>query len=364
MKQSILDLLLFARQQEQKLVDSLSDTERNARGTPDAWLAKDFLANIMHWKELQTQKLAAVCRGEVPPIWKDMEVVHHINSQTFTHYHGYTFEEIQQKAGQVFHAFVAQVEKMSEEELNEPGHYAWQEGERLRNEILQHGVWYPCDQLTTFSLQQGHRQFAFDLQEALLEAVRKSALPAEGIGITIYNLACFYARNGEFEKAILLLPEALQLRPPLIEWAKHDSDLDGLRANPAFQSIFADPRLVSLAPVSELVSPQDLNASISAEGSPFVIDVRGSAEYASGHVSGSVNIPLGQIESRLKEIPSDQPIVTYCNMHQRGVSRGEQAAAQLNKQGYQARVLDGGYPSWKEQGFPVEESSPAENLRV
>ena len=356
MKQSVLDLLHFAYQQERQLVNGLNDAERTARSTPDSWLAKDFLANIMHWKELQTQKLATVQRGEIPPTWKDMEVVHQINSQTFRQYHDYTFEEIFQKGEQVFTALIAQVERMSEEELNNPGYYAWQEGERLRNEILQHGVWYPCDQLTALALQQGHGQLAVGLQESLLQAVRRSGLPAEGIGITIYNLACFYARNGEFDKAISLLPEALQLRPPLIEWSKHDSDLDGLRANPAFQAILADPRLLALALTNDLISPQDLNTSICSESSPFVIDVRGSSEYASGHISGAVNIPLGQLDSGLTQIPQDRAIVTYCNMHHRGVSRGEQAAGHLRNQGYQVRVLDGGYPAWKEQAFPVEES--------
>jgi len=43
-------------------------------------------------------------------------------------------------------------------------------------------------------------------------------------------------------------------------------------------------------------------------------------------------------------------------MHYRGESRGERAAAMLREQGYQARALDGSYPGWKEQGFPVEEA--------
>ncbi len=43
-------------------------------------------------------------------------------------------------------------------------------------------------------------------------------------------------------------------------------------------------------------------------------------------------------------------------MHHRGESRGERATAMLREQGYQARTLDGGFPAWKEQGFPVEEA--------
>jgi rhodanese-related sulfurtransferase len=73
----------------------------------------------------------------------------------------------------------------------------------------------------------------------------------------------------------------------------------------------------------------------------------------------SVNIPLGQLPKKLSKLTRDQLVVTYCNMHHRGSSRGEQAAALLRENGYQAQALDGGYPHWKEVGLPVEEAPQA-----
>nr|WP_201391793.1 rhodanese-like domain-containing protein [Ktedonobacter sp. SOSP1-85] len=356
MNSNILTLLHFARQQELTLVAELKDVERNAIGTPGAWAAKDFLANIMRWKELHTQKLAAAKRGDVPPSWRGMDEIHQVNSQTFTAYQTHTFEEIEQESEQIFNAFIAQVEAMSEEELNDPHYYPWQEGERLRGGVLNYGLFSPCEQLTTFSLQQGHRQFAFQLQESLVEVVRASGLPAEGVGVTIYNLACFYAKNGLPEKALSLLPEALKRRPTLLEWSRRDSDLASLHSNPAFQALFNDPVLLSQVPVSELILPQDLYASMSKDAPPFVIDVRGSAEYAAGHIAGAINIPLGQLESKLAQIPQDRLVVTYCNMHHPIESRGEKAAAQLRGKGYQVQTLSDGYPNWEAQGLPVEEA--------
>jgi len=57
----------------------------------------------------------------------------------------------------------------------------------------------------------------------------------------------------------------LRLRPSLIEWSKHDSDLDGLREDPAFQAMLTDPALLAKAPVSQLISPQDLQVSCQAD---------------------------------------------------------------------------------------------------
>ena len=347
-KSNILALLHFAREQEQRMVERLSVEERKAIGAPERWSAKDYLANILVWKELQTEKLAAAQRGETPPMWRDPQVVHQINSDGFLRFRDRGFQEVQDEGARVFQAFIAQVERLSDEELNDPNHFAWLEGEPLRGETMGNGVWRPCNQIAAFYLQSGRRQEALQLQEDLLAAVRRANMPSENLGVVIYNQACFYAINGWPDKALQLLPEALRLRPTLVEWSRHDSDLDGLRADPAFQAIFDDPQLQEQTPVVAFVSPRELRALAGGEAPPLVIDVRGAAEYAEGHVDGAINIPLGQLERQLASIPRDRLVVTYCNMHHRGESRGERAAALLNKHGVQAHVLDGGYPAWQE----------------
>lgn len=43
-----------------------------------------------------------------------------------------------------------------------------------------------------------------------------------------------------------------------------------------------------------------------------VVDVRTKQEYASGHVKGSLNIPLDALQKRMKELPANRPIITCC----------------------------------------------------
>jgi rhodanese-related sulfurtransferase len=347
-------LLHFARQQEQTMVDRLTEDEKSAVGTPERWAARDYLGNILLWKELQTQKLQVVLRGETPPVWTDSKLIHQINDGGFERFQHCPFPQVFAEGERVCAAFLAIVESLSEEELTDPHRFPKQEGEALWGETLGNGLWHPCRQIAAFYLQSDRKCAALELEEKLLEAERQASLPPESLGVAIYNHACFYATNGRPEQALALLPEALRLRPTLIEWSKHDSDLDQLRADPAFQAIFADPQVQTLAPVSLLVSPEGLYAQRSETTAPFVIDVRGSQEYAAGHVQGAVNIPLDQLARRLGEIPPDRPVVTYCNMHHRGESRGERGAAELRRHGVQARTLDGGFPAWSDHGFPIE----------
>jgi sulfur-carrier protein adenylyltransferase/sulfurtransferase len=42
-----------------------------------------------------------------------------------------------------------------------------------------------------------------------------------------------------------------------------------------------------------------------------LLDVRQPQEYASGHMPGAKLIPVGELESRWKELPLKQPIIVY-----------------------------------------------------
>jgi rhodanese-related sulfurtransferase len=107
--------------------------------------------------------------------------------------------------------------------------------------------------------------------------------------------------------------------------------------------------------VCDLTAPETLGTS-RTEDTPLVIDVRGRADYARGHLPGALHIPLSELPRKLKRLPADRPIVTYCNMHHPGQSRGERAAALLAEHGLHASALAGGFTAWEAAGCPVETS--------
>lgn len=83
------------------------------------------------------------------------------------------------------------------------------------------------------------------------------------------------------------------------------------------------------------------------EGKYYFLDVREPSELQQyGSVKGYVNIPLGQVEKRMSEIPKDRTIVTMCE-HGR---RATQAAEILQKNGYKV-VGACGLAEYREKGY-------------
>jgi rhodanese-related sulfurtransferase len=82
-----------------------------------------------------------------------------------------------------------------------------------------------------------------------------------------------------------------------------------------------------------------------------LLDVREDFEYEAGHIPGATLIPLGQISSRLAEIPTDKTVVAVC----RSGNRSEQASNFLRQQGFDnVHNMQGGMNAWGQAGYEIE----------
>jgi rhodanese-related sulfurtransferase len=82
-----------------------------------------------------------------------------------------------------------------------------------------------------------------------------------------------------------------------------------------------------------------------------VLDVRPTAEFASGHIAGARSMPITELRRRLKALPEDADVVAYC----RGpyCVYADDAVRELRRKGFRARRLIDGFPEWKRAGLPV-----------
>lgn len=59
------------------------------------------------------------------------------------------------------------------------------------------------------------------------------------------------------------------------------------------------------------VAPEKAKALV--QGGAKLVDVRTPAEHASGHIPGSINIPLNEVGARLKDFGDKaRPVIVYC----------------------------------------------------
>jgi rhodanese-related sulfurtransferase len=94
--------------------------------------------------------------------------------------------------------------------------------------------------------------------------------------------------------------------------------------------------------VEEAVAKRDSGA--------FILDVRQPEEWNEFHVPDSTLIPLGELASRVNELPKDQEIVIVC----RSGNRSAQGRDLLLDAGLtQVTSMAGGLTQWKAAGYPT-----------
>jgi glyoxylase-like metal-dependent hydrolase (beta-lactamase superfamily II) len=76
--------------------------------------------------------------------------------------------------------------------------------------------------------------------------------------------------------------------------------------------------------------------------SVYLLDVREPDEWNDWRIEGTVNIPLGQLESRLTEVDTSRRIIVICARGMRATSGAEI----LKNHGISSEVLDGGMGAW------------------
>lgn len=109
--------------------------------------------------------------------------------------------------------------------------------------------------------------------------------------------------------------------------------------------------LVSLlfGPSVPQIDPQEARDKLTNPKPPFLLDVRETSEYRQAHLSGSLLIPLGELESQLDKLPREREIIVCCASG----SRSARAVRLLNRLGYQSVNLRGGLNLWQRLKLPL-----------
>ncbi|MGE9809653.1 MULTISPECIES: rhodanese-like domain-containing protein [unclassified Janibacter] len=93
------------------------------------------------------------------------------------------------------------------------------------------------------------------------------------------------------------------------------------------------------------IQPTDL------DDDAVLLDVREQDEWDAGHAPGAVHIPLGDLPTRLADLPVDDDATLAVTCRSGG--RSSRAVAWLSQQGFDVANLDGGMKAWAASGKTV-----------
>lgn len=131
-----------------------------------------------------------------------------------------------------------------------------------------------------------------------------------------------------------------------------------------FVLAYARPEAASnttATPTPPAAAPQDDAPRISLAdakkhfdaGTAVFFDARTEETYKEGHVKGAINVNFENWEKKLKTVPKDKTIITYCSCP------NEHSAAamviEMQKKGVKnVYAMLGGTMAWKNAGYPME----------
>ncbi|MGW3853917.1 rhodanese-like domain-containing protein [Micromonospora arida] len=97
----------------------------------------------------------------------------------------------------------------------------------------------------------------------------------------------------------------------------------------------------------------DVHADLSARTPGLVVvDSRGAAAWAQGHLPGAVHLPTAEIATRAADlIPPGSAVVTYC--WGPGCNGATRAALEFARLGHPVKEMLGGFEYWAREGLPV-----------
>jgi hypothetical protein len=236
-RENLVEALQQMRDEELRFLDTLSDEERVAVGTVEAWAAKDVFAHVLAWKLRAAQSLAAARGGEPPPAWDgDTDTQ---NAALFEQYRDRSWDDVLGLMDQAHVEMVDNVQSLSDDDLLDTDRFPWQEGRPLWRTTAGTGCLHPLLHLVELALERGDSRAAVEMFEGNMAALAAVSETDAWQGLLKYDLACVHALSGRKDEAITHLARALELREDLIEWSKEDPDLGSLRDEPAYQALYA-----------------------------------------------------------------------------------------------------------------------------
>ncbi len=141
-----------------------------------------------------------------------------------------------------------------------------------------------------------------------------------------------------------------------------DSDDEG---NEAETDIVLDAAMAYMVSPKVVVTAESLHTDLNdgvTNNDPFILDIRNTDDYETGHIPGAVNIPYRSVFTgdNIGKLPNGTRIVVVCYTGH----TASQTTALLNTVGYNAIALKWGFEGWTNGGKAFDPETDAHNYEL
>jgi DinB superfamily len=212
----LIEMLAATREAERDLFALLDPAVRDAPRRIGEWSAKDVLAHLAAWREVEVKRLRGEPDGTAPDESDD-----DANARIQAERAGWTWEQVVAAAESSIDELAAAIGDTSAQALAESDGLVAGIGSNGANHAMSHLS-------DVAGLADGGARFGAFAQR-IQEILERGHLPDRDAAVMIYNLGCHYALSGDLPAARRLVGDALHRQPDLLEWATQDPDLSAIR---------------------------------------------------------------------------------------------------------------------------------------
>jgi hypothetical protein len=229
LKDRLVQSLVAAREQEAALLALVDESPPVEDGR---WTAKDCIAHLNTWREHAVRALVAAQQGiafDGPANDSDLDAR---NAEIYHEHRDDSAATVRAGADETYTALIDAVTACSDADLlrerPDSSGPVWRV-------VPGNGHGHVAQHLSYWAVEHGDPVAAEEA--AKWSYTIDSELFPDNQPVADYNFACFYARNGDADKALPLLRTALRARPDLRTIALEDVDIEPIRDDPRVQSL-------------------------------------------------------------------------------------------------------------------------------
>jgi tetratricopeptide (TPR) repeat protein len=228
-------LVVRGQADQDALAAHLTPADRAERGELHDWSPKDHIAHNNFWRQDANRRMRAAIEGGSPPNTDDDLAW---NDRVFVEQRATAWERLVAETERLRAEAIALIANLSADDLTERGRFAWQGGGSLAGLIFVNWYDHPAEHWADVYISRNRVDEALELRQAVADATLELFPDNPTMySYMVYKLGGYSARTGRSERAISAIREALTLNPDIAASARHDPDLDPLRALPGFQAL-------------------------------------------------------------------------------------------------------------------------------